>query len=123
MKLRLLAVTAAVLTVAVPAAAATPAVTLVSKTPLALRGSAFRPGIVVTLTVRTQDGRIVRRMRTSPSGSFTARFTVAVDACNGAVAATISTTSGYRRDIRLAPRGPCAPLQPTDPAPLQPIDK
>jgi len=123
MTLRLLAVTAAVLTIAVPAAAAAPSVTLVSKNPLALRGSSFGPGIVVTLTVRTQDGRIVRRMRTSRSGRFTARFTVAVDACNGAVAATILTTSGYRRDMRLAPRGQCAALQPTDPALLQPIDR
>jgi hypothetical protein len=122
MVLRLLAVAAAALVVAVPAAAGGPTVTVVSKSPLQLRGVSFRPGIVVTVTVTTNEGRIVRRPRTSAIGMFTARFPVAVDACNGATAAAISTPSGYRRDIGLAPRGQCAPLQPTDP-PLQPIDK
>jgi len=127
MVLRVLAVVAAVVAAAValaaPAAAAGPVVTVVSKSPLQLRGVSFRPGIVVTVTVSTQDGRIVRRLRTSAVGRFTARFAVAVDACNGAIAATVSTRSGFRRDLRLAPRGVCAPLQPTDPAPLQPIDQ
>jgi hypothetical protein len=103
--------------------AAGPTVTVVSKSPLQLRGASFRPGIVVTVTVTTQDGRIVRRPRTSAGGGFRVRFPVAVDACHGATAAAISTPSGYRLGLRLVSRGACAPLQPTDPAPLQPIDR
>ena len=114
MALRTLAVAAAALAVAVPAAAGGPTVTVVSKSPLQLRGVSFRPGIVVTVTVATQEGRIVRRLRTSTVGRFTARFAVAVDACNGANAATVSTPSGYRLALRLVPRGACAPIQPID---------
>ena len=94
MALRTLAVVAAALAVAVPAALAAaggPTVTVVSKSPLQLRGVSFRPGIVVTVTLATEQGRIVRRLRTSAVGRFTARFAVAVDSCNGANAATVST--------------------------------
>ena len=122
MVLRVLAVAAASLAVAAPAAAVGPAVTIVSTSPLQLRGASFGPGIVVTVTVTTHDGRIVRKVRTSPGGRFAARFAVAVDACNGATAAAVSTPYGFRRDLRLAPRGVCAPLQ-SNGAPLQPIDK
>ena len=114
MALRTLAVAAAALAVAVPAAAAGPTVTVVSKSPLELRGVSFRSGIVVTVTVATQEGRIVRRLRTSAVGRFRARFAVTVDACNGANAATVSTPSGYRLNLRLVPRGACAPIQPID---------
>ncbi len=79
-----------------------------------LRGVSFSPGILVTVTVANREGRIVRRLRTSAVGRFTARFAVAVDACNGANAATVSTPSGYRLDLRLVPRGACAPIQPVD---------
>jgi hypothetical protein len=116
---RTLAVAAAALavavpTVGVPTAAGGPTVTVVSRSPLQLRGVSFRPGIVVTVTVATQEGRIVRRLRTNAVGRFTARFAVAVDACNGANAATVSTPSGYRLGLRLVPRGACAPIQPID---------
>jgi hypothetical protein len=114
MAFRTLVVAAAALAVAAPAAAAGPAVTVVSKSPLELRGVSFRPRIVVTVTVATQEGRIVRRLRTSAGGRFTVRFAVAVDACNGANAATVSTPSGYRLGLRLVPRGACAPIQPVD---------
>jgi hypothetical protein len=114
MVVRVLAVAAAVLVVAAQAAAAAPTVTVVSRSPLELRGAAFRPGIVVTVTAATQDGRIVRRVRTSPAGRFNARFAVAVDACHGVTSAAISTPSGYRLSLRLAPRGACAPIQPID---------
>jgi hypothetical protein len=114
MALRTLAVAAAALAVAGPAAGAGPTVTVVSKSPLLLRGVSFGPGIAVTVTVTTQDGRIVRRLRTGPAGRFAARFPVVVDACNGATAAAISTSSGYRLNLRLVPRGACAPIQPID---------
>ena len=119
MTLRTLAMVAAALAVAVPAAAVPaaaggPSVTVVSKSPLQLRGVSFRPRILVTVTLATRQGRVVKRVRTSAVGRFTARFAVAVDACNGANAATVSTSSGYRLDLRLVPRGACAPIQPVD---------
>ena len=114
MALRTLTVAAAALAVAVPAAAGGPTVTVVSKSPLQLRGVSFRPGIVVTVMVATREGRIVRTLRTTAVGRFTARFAVPVDPCNGASAAMVSTPSGYRLNLRLAPRGVCGPIQPID---------
>jgi hypothetical protein len=114
MALRTLAMAAAVLVVAAPAAARGPTVTVVSKSPLQLHGASFRPGILVTVTVATHDGRIVRRLRTTAVGRFSARFAVPVDPCNGANAAVVSTPSGYRLNLRLAPRGVCGPIQPID---------
>ncbi len=114
MTLRMLAAIACAAAVAVPAASAGPVVTVVSKAPLQLRGAAFGPGVVVTVTVATSDGRMVRKLRTGTLGRFTARFAVAVDPCNGATAATVTTASGYRLALRLAPRGVCAPVQPID---------
>jgi hypothetical protein len=99
---------------AAPAAQASPSVSIVSSAPLQLRGVAFKPSIMVTVAVATTDGRLVKRVRTTATGRFVARFAVAVGACNGATAATISTSSGYRLGLRLAPRGVCPPIQPID---------
>ena len=88
--------------------------TIVSGAPLQLRGVAFKPAIVVTVAVATSDGRIVKRLRTTATGRFTARFAVAVDECTGAIGAKISTAAGYRLSLRLAPRRTCPPLQPVD---------
>jgi hypothetical protein len=114
MRLPPLVIGAASLLLAAPAAATGPTVTVVSKTPLVLKGAAFRPATIVTVKVSTTDGRRVRRVRTNAAGSFVARFAVSADPCDGARSATITTASGYELTLRLAPRGACAPLQPVD---------
>src|SRR5262245_10295028 len=111
---RALVATAVAGLLAAPVAQARPSVTVVSTVPLELRGFAFKPSTLVTVTVAMQGDSLVKRMRTTTAGRFVARFSVSVDACSGATAAMISTASGYRLSLRLAPRGVCPPIQPID---------
>jgi hypothetical protein len=111
---RLVVSAAASFLLAAPVASAKPAVSVVSKSPLQLRGVGFPAAVVVKVAVTTNDGQILRRARTSSAGRFVARFEIAVDPCTGASAATITMRSGYRLALRLAPRGMCAPIQPID---------
>jgi hypothetical protein len=63
---------------------AQPALQVLEKAPLALRGTGFVPGERVTVTVTTADGELGRRTRASRLGRFVVRFDTFVDACHGA---------------------------------------
>lgn len=54
-----------------------PAIMLLSETPVALRGSGFKPRERVALRVVVANRTFTKSVRSTPAGTFTARFTQA----------------------------------------------
>lgn len=79
-----------------------PALGVLDKAPLVLRGTGFKPADRVSVSVVTESGRLVRVTRASRFGTFVVRFDTVVDACHGARAATAIGRRGSRAAIVLA---------------------
>jgi hypothetical protein len=93
---------------AVASPASTAKLRLVKDLPLTLRGSAFKPAELVTVTVHVGDRKLARTARTSGTGAFSVSFAgVRFDPCK----ATLSVVARGRRTgmVRLAvPMRECA---------------
>ena len=108
--MRVLAVvTAAAALAAAPAAATTaarPSLALVDRTPVTFAGRGFKGGEGVRVTVSVDGRTHTKRVVASPSGAFTARYTVwaAEDACTTALAANAIGSRGSRAAYKLPQR-------------------
>jgi hypothetical protein len=93
-----------------PAAESTrvPALRLLDRQPLVLRGKSFLPRELVKVTVATDAQRSVKRLRATSTGTFTATFVaVELDRCSGMlVVATGSRGSQARLKM---PQPACPP--------------
>ena len=78
-----------------------PALRVLDKTPLILRGTGFEPAERVRVTVVAQNTQLVRRTLASRLGTFVVRFETVVDACYGAQAATAVGARGSKASIVL----------------------
>ena len=102
MRVALLSILAGTLVVAGVAGAqplTKPALRLVDRDPIVVRGTSFKPRerIVVTLTIGESDSRRVRIA--TPQGAFTARFDgIHLAPCSGA---TLGATGGRSEVVRL----------------------
>lgn len=79
-----------------------PALRVLDKDPLILRGTGFKPAERVKVTVVTQPAQLVRRARASRFGTFVVQFDTIVDACYGARGAAAVGTRGSKASIVLA---------------------
>jgi hypothetical protein len=85
-----------------------PALRLLDRQPLVLRGSSFLPRELVRVTVTTEGQRTMKRFRATATGTFTANFVPAqLDRCSGALV----VAAGLRgSEARLkVPQPACAP--------------
>ena len=109
---------AALITFLLPASAATvgvegeakrvPALRLLERQPLVLRGKSFLPRELVRVTVTADGQRSVRRIRASTTGVFTASFiSVVLDRCGG-VLAVAAGARGSQARLKL-PQPACPP--------------
>jgi hypothetical protein len=105
--MRVLAIVAAVLSVAAAASAAAqpPTLRLVRDAPLTVAGQRFQPRERVRLVV---DGRVVARSTTTARGSFTLSSTTALDRCLD-MAVSVIGASGDRATLEKLPKPACAP--------------
>ncbi len=78
-----------------------PALQVLDRAPLVLRGTAFVPAERVKVTVVTPDAELVRRTRASRLGRFVVRFNAVVDVCYGARTATAVGRRGSKASIVL----------------------
>jgi hypothetical protein len=70
-----------------------PALRLLDRQPLSLRGKSFLPRELVRVTVTTDGQRTVKRIRATATGAFTANFvSLELDRCSGALV----VASGFR---------------------------
>ncbi len=105
--MRLLALTLALLgglvVLVAPAASISPkpALRVLDKAPLVLKGTGFKQGEWVKVTVATDPTELSLRRRASRVGSFVVRFDTFVDVCYGARAATAIGTRGSKASIVL----------------------
>jgi hypothetical protein len=85
-----------------------PALRLLDRQPLVLRGRSFLPRELVKVTVTTDAQRSVKRLRATSTGMFTANFVaVELDRCSGMlVVATGSRGSQARLKM---PQPACPP--------------
>lgn len=96
----LLGVSIAPLAQATPDSTA-PALHVLDKAPLVLRGTGFVPTERVKVTVITPHAELVRRTWASRLGRFVVRFDTVVDACYGARRATAVGRRGNKVSIVL----------------------
>lgn len=85
-----------------------PALRLLDRQPLILRGRSFLPRELVQVTVTTDGQRTVKRIRATTTGAFTANFVaVELDRCSGALV----VAAGFRgSQARLkVPQPACPP--------------
>jgi hypothetical protein len=78
-----------------------PALRVLDKAPLVLKGTGFKRGEWVKVTVSTEPAELSQRRRASPSGSFVVQFDTFVDVCYGAKAATAVGARGSKASIVL----------------------
>jgi hypothetical protein len=78
-----------------------PALQVLDKAPLVLRGRGFGPAERVRVTVVKAHTQLVRQTRASGVGTFVVRFDTVVDACYGARAATAVGVGGSKASIVL----------------------
>jgi hypothetical protein len=65
---------------------------VVTKNPLTIRGTQFRPREIVRLTVEAEGNRFTRRTTASRTGTFTQQFSsVEVDRCSRLIAVAIGS--------------------------------
>jgi hypothetical protein len=86
------------------------ALKLVRSAPLTVHGTAFHPGERVRVTVFT-DHAIVRRIRTTAAGTFTARFSdveLSLDRCGNGLIVTARGAVGDIARLKL-PQPQCPP--------------
>jgi hypothetical protein len=88
-----------------------PSLRLVRLTPLTLRGSGFRVGERVRITVSFRRIRAARTVRADRRGRFTFRYTtlLALEPCRGTLVVTAVGTSSARRATY---KRPCRPPDP-----------
>lgn len=88
------------------------ALRLTSTSPVTLRGSAFKPGERVTLTVRetAASGRRVRKVTAGRLGGFVARFPALLGADRCEVVATAVGNRGSRATLK-TPQALCRPRE------------
>jgi hypothetical protein len=99
------ALTSAFVAAAPAAGARAPSLTIVHRTPLVVKGVAFRPRESVTVT--TPAGRM--HVRTTANGSFLASFGAGLsDRCSGGARIVAVSVAGERVVLRL-PLTMCAP--------------
>ena len=91
-----------------------PALRVLDKAPLILRGTGLEPEERVRVTVVAQHAQLVRRVLASRLGTFVVRFDTVVDACYGARAATAVGTRGTRVSIVLERRWQRECTEPSD---------
>jgi hypothetical protein len=86
---------------------ARPRLALTSRNPMTVRGSGFKPGVRVRLTLNAGQS-VTRHTRASAQGSFTTRFgTVVLDSCT---AFSVSAVVNHQVVAVLRPAKPeCAP--------------
>lgn len=78
-----------------------PALRVLDKAPLVLRGTGFERWERVKVTVVAKHAHLVRRALASRLGTFVVRFDTVVDSCNGARAATAVGARGSKASIVL----------------------
>jgi hypothetical protein len=78
-----------------------PALRVLDKAPLILRGTGFEPAERVKVTVVTQPAQLVRLTRASRFGKFVVQFDTVVDACYGARTARAVGRRGSKASIVL----------------------
>jgi hypothetical protein len=78
-----------------------PALQVLDKAPLVLRGTGFVPTERVRVTVVTAHAQLARRAQASGVGRFVVRFDTVVDACYGARAATAVGRRGSKVSLVL----------------------
>jgi hypothetical protein len=84
-----------------------PALRLLDRQPLVLRGKSFLPRELVRVTVTTDGQRSVKRIRASVTGVFTATFpAVALDRCEGVLAVAAGLRGSQARLKLPAPACP-----------------
>ena len=105
--MRVLAITAAVLSAAAVASAAgqPPTLRLVRDEPLTVAGQRFHPRERVRLLV---DGRVVARTTTNARGAFTVSTTAPFDRCLGTDVAAVGS-AGDRAALGKLPQPACPP--------------
>lgn len=84
-----------------------PALRLLDRQPVVLRGKSFLPRELVKVTVTTDGQRTVKRVRAGATGVFTATFTFALDRCSSAVV-TAAGLRGSETTLKV-PQPACAP--------------
>ncbi len=89
-------------------AAGSPTLRAVALAPLTIRGERFQADERTTVNVSLDGNRLRQVVRASGSGTFTSRFSVAVDACNGGLAVTAVGGRGSRALLKL-PQRLCPP--------------
>jgi hypothetical protein len=111
------ALVAAVLVTAGAGATAKPALRLLGKQPLAVRGASFKPSERVRVSFSTSTAKGVRSVRSSRAGVFTAQApaTVAYDPCVESLVVRAIGAGGDAARLKL-PQRACPPAL-RDPAP------
>jgi hypothetical protein len=85
-----------------------PALRLLDRQPLVLRGSSFLPRELVRVTVTTEGQRTMKRIRATATGTFTANFVpVELDRCSGALVVAAGLRGSQAR-LKVA-QPACAP--------------
>ena len=75
-----------------------PALRLLDRQPLVVRGKSFLPRELVRVTVTSDGQRSVKRIRAGAAGGFTAVFvTVVVDRCSGVLAVAAGSRGSQAR--------------------------
>lgn len=99
-------VAAAFAGVAVTAEQRSPALRLVDRQPLVLRGTGFKPSERVSVTVSADGDSATRRLRASVRGVFSASFArMALHPCDGLFASAVGA-SGSRAKLKAQPQCP-----------------
>ena len=111
------ALLAAVLVTAGAGATAKPALRLLGKQPLAVRGTSFKPSERIRVSFSTSTGKAVRSVRSSRAGTFTAQApaTLAYDPCLESLVVRAIGARGDDARLKL-PQRACPPAL-RDPAP------
>jgi hypothetical protein len=117
-----IATAAVALALAVPAGAVNarkPSLTLLGLEPAKLRGTHFKAGEKVGISLEAEQTRILRTVRVSAQGGFTVvlgSLTLG-DRCRSGAVLVASGTFGDRTLVKLPRTGCPAPLTPTAPGP------
>jgi hypothetical protein len=101
----------ALLPAVAPAASSRPRVSLVDRSPAAVRGTSFVPAERVAVTLTVGDVTLTKTVVAAANGAFLARWRRSVPTGCVAVGITARGSAGSRAVYRLSPPE-CAPLQP-----------
>ena len=99
---------AALLGASAASASQAPSLVLVTKAPLVVRGSGFRPDMAVRV-IESAPAPLTVKVRTSAAGTFVADL-LAGDPCSSVVVHAVGHLGG-RAFLRVPPRRMCAPAK------------